>query len=127
MSDWWLTAAVGRATWCWQLGDVDDIQRADLITRARTIADVPVTDGVSLHGGQPHGDLLARCVMRDRAELDRVDPTALAAYRARMDQAVSTARQAAARTALLQCTSDERALVISEIPPRTTTGSVRPS
>lgn len=121
MSDWWLTAAVGRGTWCWQLGNVDDNQRADLITRARALADIPVGDGVHLHGGQPHDQLLSRCVLRDRAELDRVDPTVLSNYRTRMDQAVSTVRRDAARAALLQCTSEERAQVIGEIPPRTTT------
>lgn len=122
--DWWLTALTRRGYDCWNLGDVDDTQREDLIMRARTLVDLPVADAVSLHYGQPHERLLARYTVRDRRELDGVDPAAVTAYRARVDEATSSARRDAARAALLSCTSEERALVIGEIPPppRTTSG-----
>ncbi len=122
--DWWLTIESGRTLFCWQLGDVDDVQREDLITRARTLLDVPVADGVALHGGEPHEKLLARCTLRNRRELDEVDQTAVDAYRTRVSEEASVSRQAAARDALMRCTSEERAQVIGEIPPspRTSVG-----
>lgn len=127
MSDWWMTIERSDGTIaCWHLGDVDDDQRGELITRARAIVDLPVADGVHLHNGPPHDKLLARCTIRDRGELAAVDPAALSGYRARVAQETARANRDAARATLLRLTPDERAQVIAELPTRAT-GSVRPN
>ncbi len=125
MSDWWLTVDHGDRILCWHLGDVDDDQREDLITRARTVVDLPVDEGVHLHNGEPHRNLLGRCVIRDRAELAAAAPATVAGYRARVDQETRRARRAAARELLLQLPADERAELIAELPTRPPGGAPR--
>lgn len=115
MSDWWLTINTAGTIACWHLGDVDDDQREQLITRARALLDVPVDDlGVHLHQGRPHDKLIDRCTVRDRAELAGVDPAALTAYRGRVAVEVRRARRAAARAAFAELDPDTRAELIAE-------------
>lgn len=115
MSDWWLTINQAGTVACWHLGDVDDDQREQLITRARTALDVPVDDmGVHLHLGRPHDKFMARCSVRDRAELVAVDSAAITAYRGRVATEARRVRRAAARAALADLDPDARAEVIAE-------------
>lgn len=132
--DWWLILRHGGVPHCWPVGDTTDEARIrDVIDRARALVGFPAGDGwiadprldVVLTNGQPHDKLMATATVHQLSDLDAVTADALAAYRLQGAAEQRRAYMQAAKAAMTVLTADERTQVISEIPPRTTTGGSR--
>lgn len=119
--DWWLIIRINGQAHAWQVGSSDDDDRLqEIIMRARVQLGVPAGDiwvdssGVDLQltVGEPHPSLQA--VVHRLAELDAVDPAALATYRTESNQARRQVRMDSVRAALAGLPVDERRIVAAE-------------
>lgn len=132
MDDQWLTIHCGGVTHCWNLGQPDVSEVADLVARARTQSGFPCGDSwagadmarnaVQMSPGEPHPSLLAVATVHTRSSLDRVDPSACLAECARLRKAAHVEAAEAMLAGLPDADVDE---LIERRRPQVVTGKVR--